>query len=651
MPTPSRDQIFVSYSREDKRWFEALVSKIKAVLGEDAVVAWENKEIEPGTRWKNDIQSALRRSKVAFLMVNPQVRENELGLLLEEAELAGVRVVWVAVRTDPYQQRRLRDYPSVLNPDQPLGDMTGPELVRALETISAELLDPAEPAISGLSTVPRRNPFFTGRESSLGQLHEALSAEGRAVLSGGRGFGKTHTALEYAYRHLEDYSYVFWINANSREARLSSFAEIARLLNLPEIKDPDQKHVAAAVARWLGAHENWLLIAENSSEPLELGRGHVLQTTRSPSPGSGRVVELSKMEPEEGARLLFSRLGREEDRASATKIATQLDGLPLSLELAGAYIEQMDCKVSDYLGAYAAYDTEYRTRKLGLIGPSDPVAIACGLMIEAVDNSNPAAAEMLRIAAFLHPSRIPEEIFWMLPLELAPVFWPPSEMVGRHRAIETTIRHSLLREARARTLEIHPLVQSALMDGMSILAWRRWAERAVRAVSLALPSVEESNWSLCERLLPQAHACRKLIDQWEFAFPEAWRLLSLAGSYSSRRGRHSEAALFQERAERIHDHALAVGQRELDLRLEELVNSLERVGRVVDTPALLGRELETGLLSFERELSRREGAIGSQDTTQRLRAIALALKHADHPDEAVHFLEAVLSIQEAAFGA
>ena len=57
---------------------------------------------------------------------------------------------------------------------------------------------------------------------------------------------------------------------------------------------------------------------------------------------------------------------------------------------------------------------------------------------------------------------------------------------------------------------------------------RLWAERVVRAVNCAFPSVEFSTWTVWERLLPQVYACVALIKQWGLGFPEAGRLLNAA---------------------------------------------------------------------------------------------------------------------------
>jgi hypothetical protein len=59
------------------------------------------------------------------------------------------------------------------------------------------------------SMLHRRNPFFTGRDHTLKNLHSALvlgkAAISRQVLSGLAGIGKTQIAVEYAYRYHEEY--------------------------------------------------------------------------------------------------------------------------------------------------------------------------------------------------------------------------------------------------------------------------------------------------------------------------------------------------------------------------------------------------------------------------------------------------------------
>ena len=142
------------------------------------------------------------------------------------------------------------------------------------------------------------NPFFTGREEILGQIRARFQTDQVAALSqpqamsGLGGIGKTQIALEYAHRYRHNYQAVLWTRGDSREALISGYAAIARLLDLPQKDEQDQAFVVRAVLRWLTAQAGWLLILDSADE-LVLVReflptafdGHVLLTTRAQAMG------------------------------------------------------------------------------------------------------------------------------------------------------------------------------------------------------------------------------------------------------------------------------------------------------------------------------------------------------------------------------
>jgi tetratricopeptide (TPR) repeat protein len=465
-----------------------------------------------------------------------------------------------------------------------------------------------------LSNLPDRNPFFTDREDVLAQLQEALSSQGRAALSGLGGVGKTQTAVEYAHRHLDEYVYTLWATADSREALVSGYVTIAGLLKLPAADSQDQTLAVDAVKRWLGSHQDWLLILDNADdlamtrESIPHGNtGHVLLTTRARATGAvARLVEIQEMGIEEGALFLLRRAkyiaedavlesADEDDRARAKEIVAQLDGLPLALDQAAAYIEETGCGFPGYLELYRRHALEL----LGLRGALtsdhlEPVATTWALSFEKIEKANQAAAELLRFCAFLHPDQIPEEVFSKGAPELGPVLGPVgSDAFGLNNSISEILKYSLLRrDANARILEIHRLVQTVLKRGMDEAVQRLWAERAVRAINCAFPFVEFSMWAGCDRLLPQAHACAELINEWDCVFSEAASLLRRTGWYLLDRGRYIEAEPLYQRALAIWEKAAPSPKNpNIALGLDSLALLYTLQGRYAEAEPLFKRAL------------------------------------------------------------
>ena len=142
----------------------------------------------------------------------------------------------------------------------------------------------------------------------------------------------------------------------------------------------------------------------------------------------------------------------------------------------------------------------------------DPVAATWSLSFEKVHKANPAAADLLRLCAFLDPDGIQEEIFTEGASELGPTLQPvAADPIKLNEAIGALLTYSLVRRNPEHTLTVHRLVQVVLKHAMNKNTQRRWAERAVRAVNLAFPEVEYDNWLLCQQFIPHVLAGKALI--------------------------------------------------------------------------------------------------------------------------------------------
>jgi tetratricopeptide (TPR) repeat protein len=421
-----------------------------------------------------------------------------------------------------------------------------------------------------------QNPQFTGREDVLEQLEVALSQGNSAALTqpqairGLGGIGKTQTAVEYAYRHCKDYDAVFWVRAELQEELISGFVEIAKVLQLPEKDAQDQTLIVAAVKKWLNTHEHWLLILDNADN-LTIARdflpsgpqGHVLLTTRESATGQiAQAVELKKMSHHDGALFLLRRsklianqseweAATESDQQVALEIAKEMDGLPLALDQAGAFVEEMMLSLTEYLNLYRQEGAKLLAERGELASDDHPsVTVTFRLAFTKVEERSPTAADLLRVCAFLAPDNIPEEIF----TESASVLSEPLGTVTENalnfaKTVREAGRFSLIeRNRNTQTLSIHRLVQEVLKAEMEPNMRQDCLLQTIVAVDQAFPNPEFENWMLCESLLPHVVMLLTFEDIESYGLMVLNTLFSRTGLYLRQRGQYTSAETFLARS-------------------------------------------------------------------------------------------------------
>jgi tetratricopeptide (TPR) repeat protein len=507
-----------------------------------------------------------------------------------------------------------------------------------------------------------RNPFFTGRENILDLLRQTLEKRKIAALSGFGGFGKTQTAVEYAYQYRAHYTAVFWAKAESREQLLGEFVSIARMLKLPSSEAKEQEVTVAEVKQFLEIHAGWLLILDNADD-LDLAReflphdpqGHVLLTTRARALGGlAERLSIGEMPAEEGALLLLRRAGlvakdasfttaKEADRSVALQISQEeLGGLPLALDQAGAFIEETPSSLTEYLSLYRTEKGKLLGER-GSLGDHPSVAVTFSLAFAEVEGNSVAAADLIRVCAFLAPDAIPEEVF----AEGASALGDNLSGAARSslefaKVLREAGRFSLVdRDAESKTLEIHRLAQVVIQAGMSEAEQREWAARAMRAVEKAFPNAEYKNWGRCQRVLPHAQACASLVEKWDFAFPEAARLLNKAGVYLY------ERALFEE-AEPLYQRALAIWEKALGPEHSDVARSLNNLAVLYRNQG----KYAAGEPLYQRALAIWEKALGPEhsDVATSLNNLAVLYANQGKYAEAEPLYQRALAIWEKALG-
>jgi hypothetical protein len=277
-----------------------------------------------------------------------------------------------------------------------------------------------------------------------------------------------------------------------------------------------------------------------------------------------------------------------------------MDGLPLALDQAGAYIEETGCGLATYLDLYRT-DREKLLGRRGLRQLDHPESVAATWRqaFLNVEQSDPAAADLLRLCAFLAPDPIPETILTRGAPALGPALGPVVNSLAFNFTLDVVRRHSLLyRDPDTRTLTIHRLVQAVLKDNMDEQSQREWVERAVRAVGAAFPDLESEHWSRCREYLPHALACAALIEHYRLTFPEAAQLLTHAGVYLRIYAQFDQAEPLLQQALTICEHALEPGHPDIAASLNNLAVLYNDQGKYEQAKPLFQRSLAI----FEKKL-------------------------------------------------
>lgn len=147
---PYRDSVFISYSHLDAEWMEKLTTHLKPLVRKGTISTWTDTQIKPGSRWREEIETALHSASVAVLLVSSDflasdfINENELPVLLKKAGSKELSIFWLPVRPSSYKLTEINNYQAASDPSRPLTSLGAAEQETILVNVCEKIMESLE---------------------------------------------------------------------------------------------------------------------------------------------------------------------------------------------------------------------------------------------------------------------------------------------------------------------------------------------------------------------------------------------------------------------------------------------------------------------------------------------------------------------------
>ncbi len=142
-----KTKVFISYSHFDEKYLTDLKRHFKPLLG--IIDFWDDSQIKPGQKWKEEIEIAMSEAKVAILLISADffnsdfITSQEIPKILKKASEEGTTVIGVFLKHCLFEEYpEIMQYQGLNDPKNPIASLDDNsresmwvELVRQVKSI------------------------------------------------------------------------------------------------------------------------------------------------------------------------------------------------------------------------------------------------------------------------------------------------------------------------------------------------------------------------------------------------------------------------------------------------------------------------------------------------------------------------------------
>ncbi|KAJ6035782.1 hypothetical protein N7540_000061 [Penicillium herquei] len=395
---------------------------------------------------------------------------------------------------------------------------------------------------------------FVGRQDELDQLWNYLQPKNSqsrkvAILHGLGGIGKTQLATRFARDHKQDFTAIFWLNSKDRITLLQSLSSVLPRLpgqtqNNGAINDEEVEQKARYVLRWLASEGNtrWLIIFDNidqypsvnsavgDSDIYDIGEffptvdhGSILITSRLLRLTElGESFPINRLKSKDAIQLLLqsshisakNTIRELESHPDILALTNRLDGLPLAITVAGAFMRETGTSIAEYLEYYQESWSDLQLQSNpGYQYRQGNILETWMISYHEIRKRDPNAAELLLLLAHFDNRDIWYGLVKSGCYSSNTPVWlerAVSSALKFKISVKTLIGFSLLETKQQEgSYAMHPVVRDWCLHIASAdknINSIQLNELALVSVGYAVPGVNDRNYSnLQQRLIPHAN--------------------------------------------------------------------------------------------------------------------------------------------------
>ncbi|KAJ6016957.1 hypothetical protein N7451_000336 [Penicillium sp. IBT 35674x] len=502
-----------------------------------------------------------------------------------------------------------------------------------------------------------------------------------AILHGLGGIGKTQLAVCFARKHKHDFTAIFWLSGKDRATLLQSLSSVLPRLPGKPLKneaanDDEIEQRARDVLEWLTQDGNsrWSIIFDNIDQysPIDSGvrdayditkffpaadHGSILITTRlSGLTQLGESFPIPKLESTEAIQLLLNNSGLSKSNTveklkrspDTLALAERLDGLPLAIVIAAAFMRETGTSITQYLEYYQQSWSDLQSQSSpGRQYQQGNILQTWMISYHEIWNRDPNAAKLLLLLAHFDNRDIWYELVQSASNSLDVPEWLKKAITNRlgfQVCVKPLIEFSLLETNRQDgSYAIHPVVQDWCYHMTSIgkiVNPIQLFELALISIGYSVPNTNDRNYAELERrLLPHAAALRN--NQFFSDNITLWRGFHGLGVLYSDQGKLKEA-------EKMYQRALAGKEKALGPNHTSTLDTVNNLGNVYSDQGKLKEAEEM----YQRALAGKEEAFGPDhmSTLDTVNNLSILYKDQGKLKEAEEMHQRALAGKEKALG-